>query len=108
MAETLDTLAAKIDALGERIDARFEQADKRFEQVDKRFEQADDRFADLKAHLSIKIEAVDAKVSLTLEHIDDHLKKDLANSVAHARLDTRIDAHELRITALERGDRRKR
>ncbi len=119
MTETLDTLATKIDALGVAIDKRFEQVDKRFEQVEKRFEQVDKRFAqvdkrfeqvdlridDLKTHLTIKIEAVDAKVGLALERMDDFLKRDVANSAAHARMDTRIDAHELRITALERGER---
>jgi chromosome segregation ATPase len=136
MAETLDTLAAKLDALGERIDKQFEQVDRRFEQVDRRFEQVDRRFEqvdsrfeqvnrrfeqvdgrfeqvdrrfdDLKAHLTIKIEAVDAKVNLALEHIDDFLKRDVANAAAHARIETRADGHEIRITALERGDRRKR
>ncbi len=73
-------------------------------QVDKRFEQVDQRADDLKTHLTIKIEAVDDKVGLLLERMDDFLKRDVGNSAAHARMDMRIDAHELRITALERGE----
>jgi chromosome segregation ATPase len=38
MAETLDTLGAKIEELSASVDKRFEQVDKRFEQVDKRLE----------------------------------------------------------------------
>jgi chromosome segregation ATPase len=135
MAETLDTLATKIDALGDAIDKRFEQIDRRFEQVDTRFEQVDTRFEqidtrfeqidtrfeqidtrfgqvdgrfdELKTQLGVKIEVVDSKVGLLLERMDDFLKRDVGNSAAHARIDMRIDAHELRITALERGERQK-
>jgi hypothetical protein len=60
----------------------------------------------VKAQIGLKIEAVDAKVDLALERLDDLLKKDVANSAAHARMDTRIDTHDLRITALERGESR--
>ena len=59
----------------------------------------------MKAQLRVQIEAVDSKFDLVLERMDELLKRDVGNSAAHARMDTRIDAHELRITALERGER---
>ena len=46
--ETLESIAAKIEALPKSHDERLRKVD--------------DQFADLKAHLSIKIEAVDTKV----------------------------------------------
>jgi uncharacterized protein YoxC len=46
MAETLDTLGAKINELSASVDRRFEQVDRRFEQVDRRFEQVDKRMED--------------------------------------------------------------
>jgi chaperonin cofactor prefoldin len=119
MAESLETVSTKIDALGakldafssavdkrfEQVDKRFEQVDKRFEQVDKRFEQVDKRFGELKeelkGELGTKIEAVDVKVDLVLEGFRSLLKKDAANSASHARMDERLDNHEVRIAALE-------
>jgi chaperonin cofactor prefoldin len=112
MAETLKTVGTKIDALTSKLDAfsaavdkRFEQVDKRFEQVDKRFEQVDKRFdnlkEELKGELGTKIEAVEAKVDLVLEGFENLVKKDAANSASHARMDARLDTHEIRIAALE-------
>jgi hypothetical protein len=104
MPETLDTLGTKLDTLGEKLDALGVSVDQRFAQVDQRFAQVDQRFDELKAELGTRIEAVDAKVDLVLEGFDNLLKKDAANAVAHARMDARLDNHELRLTALE-GDR---
>jgi len=126
MAETIETIGTKLDALGakldvfsttvdkrfeqvdkrfEQVDKRFEQVDKRFEQVDKRFEQVDKRFDELKSELGTRIEAVDAKVDLVVEGFGNLLKKDAANSASHARIETRLDNHDLRLTALE-GERK--
>ena len=101
MPETLNSLGAKIAALGKQIDARFVQVDQRFEQVDKRFEQVDKRFDEVKSALGTQIDAIGDKVQHAIERLDDVLKKDVSNSAAHARMDTRLDNHELRILALE-------
>jgi archaellum component FlaC len=107
MAETLETVGTKIDELGAKLDAFSTAVDKRFEQVDKRFEQVDKRFEQLKeeikGELGTKIEAVEAKVDLVLEGYADLRMRDARNSAAHARMDTRLDGHELRIAALEGG-----
>ncbi|MGZ8710890.1 MAG: hypothetical protein ACXW28_11770 [Thermoanaerobaculia bacterium] len=112
MAETIETIGTKLDALGAKLDVfsttvdkRFEQVDKRFEQVDKRFEQVDKRFDELKSELGTRIEAVDAKVDLVVEGFGNLLKKDAANSASHARIESRLDNHDLRLTALE-GERK--
>jgi len=90
MAETLDTLGGKIDALTKRFDG----VDKRLDGVDKRLDQ-------VQSTLGVKIDAVEALAKLAVERLDDVLKKDVGNSLAHARLDARIDDHDLRILALE-------
>ena len=96
MAETLDSLAEKISSLGWSIDRRFDAVDQRFDAVDQRFD-------DLKAELRTEIEAVDAKVGLVLEKVEDLVKRDIQHSVVHARLERRLDNHDLRLTALETG-----
>jgi archaellum component FlaC len=118
MPETLDTLGAKVDAMIGRfdgVDKRFDGIDKRFDGVDKRFDGIDKRldgmdkrfdgidkgFDEVKSELGVKIEAVEHQFKLVIERLDDVLKKDVANSVAHVRLDARIDDHDLRILALE-------
>lgn len=99
MAETLESLATKIDALaktfGERLDA-----------VDQRFDGVDQRAAGLRRELLVRIEAVDSKVDLVLEQMGHLVQRDVASSRGHARLEARVDDHDLRITALE-GRRKK-
>ena len=117
MAETLDTLAEKITALAvlmearfkgvdtrfDAVDQRFESVDRRFEAVDRRFDAVDRRFDELKAELRTEMEAVDAKVGLVLEKVDDLITRDVRHSLVHARFEQRLDNHELRLTALESG-----
>ena len=106
--DAVDERFAAVDGRFDAADKRFDAADKRFDAVDKRFDVADkridavdDRFDELKAELRTQIEAVDAKVALVLEKVDDLIKRDVRHSVAHARFDQRLDNHELRLLALE-------
>ena len=101
MAETLDTLAEKISALTTSVDNGFTAIDQRFNAVDKRFEAVDQRFDELKSELRTHIEAVDARVGLVLEKVDDLIRRDVRHSVQHAHFERRLDNHELRLIALE-------
>ncbi|MGE5242649.1 MAG: hypothetical protein ACM3SQ_00290 [Betaproteobacteria bacterium] len=122
--ETLETLGAKIIALGlaidrrfeqvdkrfeqvdrrfEQVDKRFEQVDKRFEQVDKRFEQVDRRLDEVKAHLRIEIEALGTRLTAAFDGVIAAVQYEAANRAAHAAFEKRLDDHDLRLTALERG-----
>ncbi|HSC26537.1 MAG TPA: hypothetical protein VLD67_04640 [Vicinamibacterales bacterium] len=131
MAETIETLAGKIDALSISIDKRFDGVDKRLDGVDKRLvgvekrldasdarfdglekrlDASDNRFdgfekklADVRNELLIRIDGVDSKVGLVLEKVEDLIKRDVGNSVTHARFQERLDDHELRLIALEGG-----
>jgi hypothetical protein len=44
MAETLESIAAKLDQLSERFDQRFDDVDKRFDEIDKRLDGVDKQF----------------------------------------------------------------
>ena len=115
MAETLDTLAEKITALTTSmdngfgavdkrfcaVDRRFDAVDRRFDAVDRRFDAVDQRFDEVKSELRTHIEAVDAKVGLVLEKVDDLIKRDARHSVKHAQYELHLDNHELRLIALE-------
>lgn len=108
MAETLGSLAKKIDALAktfggrfDAIDKRLDGVDKRFDAVDRRFDGVDERFDGLRSELLVRIEAVDTKVDLVLEQMRHLVPRDVANSLAHARLEARLDDHDPPITALE-------
>ncbi len=115
MAETLESIAEKITALGTsmnqqfaKVDERFAKVDERFAKVDERFAKMEDRFgsidqqlADLKAHLSVKIEAVDHKVGLAYEAIVAGRDKVDEIAVTDASMKSRLDNHEVRIMALE-------
>ena len=111
MAETLESIAAKIEALGARFDAvdqRFDAADQRFDVADKRaggferrFDTLERRLDETKSELRTYIEAVDAKVGLVLEKVDDLIKRDMRHTAARVRFDDTLENHELRLTALE-------
>lgn len=88
MAETLEPLAQKITALATSIDKRFDGVDKRFDE--------------LKAELRTQLEATDAKVDVVLEKVDDLIMRDVRHSVVHARLEQRLDDHEIRLISLEK------
>ncbi|MGH9370228.1 MAG: hypothetical protein ACRD15_01715 [Vicinamibacterales bacterium] len=87
MAETMDTLAEKITALTTSLDKRFDAVDRRFDEV--------------RAELRMQLEAVDGKVDLVLEKVTELGARDVRHVVVHARLEQRLDDHELRLTALE-------
>jgi archaellum component FlaC len=97
----IDTRLAGIDTRFDGIDMRLDGIDQRLAGIDTRFDGIDTRLVDLKAELLIRIEAVDTKVGLVLEKVDHLIHRDVANSVAHARFEQRLDNHELRIIALE-------
>jgi chromosome segregation ATPase len=113
--ETLDTIAAKLTALGKSIDNRFTKIDDRFTKIDERFTKIDDRFtkiderftnvdqqlAETKAHLGIKIEAVDDKVTRVYDAVIALQQHNTANTKAHAQFTVRLEDHEVRILALE-------
>ena len=117
--ETLETIAEKLTALGKTIEQQFTKVDERFAQVDARFGQADARLtsideqlADLrkdlgsridetKLHLSVKIEAVDAKVQLAYEAIVALNDAKAANDADHKAFRSQLSDHDVRILALE-------
>lgn len=103
--ETLATVADQIGALARSVDDRFAQVDDRFAQVDARFAQVDARFDELKAHLDVKIEAVHEDVKRIYDVLmaqQEHLRR---NEREHEAFQKRLDAHDVRILALERKRR---
>lgn len=85
MAETLDTLAERITALTTLTSQMATRV-----QVD-----------EVKSGLRTQIEAVDAKVELVLEKVDDLIKRDIYHSVVHARFEQRFENHEMRLMTLQ-------
>ena len=78
--ETLETIAEKITALGKSMDQRFEET---------------------RAQLGVKIEAVDAKVTLVFDAVMSLQKQADTNVEDHQRFTERPDNHDVRILALE-------
>ena len=128
--ETLDTIAEKLSALGKAIDDRFAKVDQQFAKVDQQFAKVDQQFAkvdqqfakvdqqfakvdqqfakvdqqfaETKAHLGVKIEAVDAKVGLLYEAVIAQQAAAGINTSEHEVFHQRLDGHDLRLLALER------
>jgi hypothetical protein len=92
--ETLETIAEKVTALGKSIDQRFAKVDQQFAKVDQ-------QFAETKAQLGVKIEAVDAKVTLVFDAVLSLQKHSDTNVSDHQRFTERLDNHDVRILALE-------
>ena len=95
---TLELLAERITSLADAMKNGFDAVDKRFDAVGKRFDEQ-------KSSLRTQLEAVDAKVSLVLEKVEDLILKDMRNSATHAKFDERFDNHERRLKVLESRDR---
>jgi hypothetical protein len=85
--ETLDTIAEQITALGKSIDQRFAKVDQ--------------QFGETKAQLGVKIEAVDANVTLVFDAVLSLQKLADTNVKDHHRFTERLDNRDIRILALE-------
>jgi hypothetical protein len=86
--ETLETIAAKIDALAKSNDQRFATVDQ--------------QLADTRAHLGVKIEALDTKVVQVYDEVIAMRADSRRNATEHHTFTTRLDSHDLRILALEK------
>jgi hypothetical protein len=103
--ETLESIAARIEALNQRFDAvdqRFDGVDQRFAGIDQRFTTVDQQMAEMKAHLGIKIEAVDAKVATVYDAVIAMREEAKRNATEHRTFTKRLDDHDVRILALEK------
>ena len=78
--ESLETIAEKITTLGQSMDQRLEET---------------------KAHLGVKIEAVDAKITLVFDAVISLRTLADTNAKDHQRFTERLDNHDIRILALE-------
>jgi hypothetical protein len=92
--ETLETIAAKITALTKSVDQQFATVGQQFKSIDQ-------QFADMNAQLGVKIEAVDAKVTLVFDAVISLRRLADTNTNDHERLTERLDDHDVRILALE-------
>ena len=113
--EGVDRRLAEVDRRFDGVDQQlagiakqFESFDNRFEGVAKQFESVDKRFDQLGSSLRTQIEAVDNKVGLVLEKVQDVIERDVHHSGVNARVETRLDNHELRLIALESKKRQPR
>ena len=79
--ETLETIAAKITALSKSME---------------------DKFAETRAHLGIKIEAVDTKVTQVYDEVIAQREYWKQNAADHEAFTKRLNNHDVRILALEK------
>jgi hypothetical protein len=96
--ETLESIAARIEALNQRFDG----VDQRFTTVDQRFTTVDQQMVEMKAHLGIKIEAVDVKVAKVFDEVIAMREEAKRNAKEHRTFTKRLDDHDVRILALEK------
>jgi predicted trehalose synthase len=89
--ETLETIAATLSTLARSIDERFTKVDQ--------------QFAEVKAQLGVKIEAVEDKVVKVYDVVIALQQLSQANVTEHHRFGARLDNHDIRLLALERGER---
>ena len=115
--EAMDTRFEAMDARFGAMDARFGAMDARFGAMDARFATIDAQFArldaritkeigDAKAQLGVKIEAVDENVTRVYDEVIAQRETHASNDIAHTKFEKRLDDHDLRILALERGKTR--
>jgi archaellum component FlaC len=111
----VDEHFAKVDEQLGRIDQRFATVDQQFAKVDEQlgkidqhsatvdqqFKSIDQQFAALKSQLGVKIEAVDANVTLVFDAVISLRQLADANTKDHQRFTERLDNHGVRILALE-------
>ncbi len=98
--QQMDTRLNQIDGRVARFDARFRQSDDRFGRLEQRFD-------NLETRMLTGFDDVKGGLKLVAGRMDDFVKKDIANSRAHAQFEQMFVAHDTRILALETADRRR-
>lgn len=115
MPETLDSIAQKLADFARavddqfatvhdqfaKVDQQFASVHEQFAKVDQRFARVDQQFAETKAHLGVKIEAVDTKVALLYDAVLAMQDGSAANVKDHRRFTKRLDDHDVRLLVLE-------
>jgi hypothetical protein len=110
MPETLETIAAKIDALSKSNDERLARIDQQFAEtrgdlgarIEALSKSIDRRFEESGAHLGVKIEAVETKVTQVYDEVLAMREKSKRNATEHKTFTNRLDNHDVRILALEK------
>jgi chromosome segregation ATPase len=98
----MDEHFTKVDGRLANIDGRLTKIDGRLTTHDQQFESIDQRLSDLKTHLGVKIESVEARIDLVYDAVIALQQDTLANATDHERFTARVDNHEIRLLALER------
>jgi chromosome segregation ATPase len=98
----IDERLAKGDKQFTTIDERLGGIDERLAKGEKRFTTIDEQFAETRAQLGVKIEAVDAKVSLVYDVLIAMREESEQNARDHKRFTKRLNNHDVRILALEK------
>ena len=96
--ETLETIAAKIVKLSKSMDTRFARVDTQFANMDGRITK---EIAEAKAHIGVKIDAVDEKVIRVYDEVIAQREYHKRNEIEHAAFAKRLADHDLSILALE-------
>ena len=94
--ETLETIAAGIRDLRTSMESRFAAVDQRFAAVDQRFDE-------VKAQLRTEIESVRGDVRLVAEGVAAQTTILQRQEQTNRKIEERLDGHDTRILALERG-----
>ena len=80
------------------MDTRFAKVDTQFANTDARITK---EIAEAKAHLGVKIDAVDEKIIRVYDEVIAQREYPKRNEIEHAAFTKRLDDHDLRILALE-------
>ena len=75
MAETLETIAAKLDQLSERSDQRFHGVDKRLDGVDKQFGAVTETFVELRKYLEFSYSSLEQTMNSRFDRLERKLDK---------------------------------
>jgi chaperonin cofactor prefoldin len=108
--ETLETIAASIRELRQSMESQFDQVasrsqvNSRFVEINSRFGKVDSRFDELKAQLRTEIESLRGDIRLVAEAFGAQAMVNERNESAHTEFKKRLDHHDTRIAALDRGE----
>ena len=100
----LDGVDQRFDSVDQRfdsVDQRFDSVDQRLGSADRRFVSIDQQFDELKAHLGVKIEALDAKLVQVYDAVIAQRHEAERNASDHESFTRRLDTHDVRLHALE-------
>jgi chromosome segregation ATPase len=107
--QRLDKVEQRLDKVEQRLDGveqRLDGVEHRLDGVEQRLDGVEKHFDEFNVKFQVEIEVLGTRLLTAFDGVIAGITDEEANRKAHARFEQQLGDHDLRLIALERGDRK--